>query len=652
MRQQLKLSLRRIGVSDVIGVALIALFVFLAVAAPMIWGEAAQKTDIAAAMRGPSAHHLMGTDMLGRDILSRTLVATRPSILYALFATIIGAVAGIGLGSLAAVVSPRLGRLLANLINILVAFPALLLAIFFAVVFGIGSRGSVLAIGAAFTPGFARVTQTLAASLANRDFVQESRILGKSRRFIITRHVLPNIGEPLLIYGTIHIGMAILALAGLGFLGFGVQLPHYDWGAMLSQGLQVIYITPSVALAPAIAIVLAGLSFNLIGEKLSDRLAGRGTYRRQMLEESAHILDLFSSDISLDQGATDEVMGSEANYVLAVEQLQVQYEMPTGLTVPVRNVSIRIEASERVGIVGETGSGKSLTALAIARLIDAPGRIYARKLRFLGSDLMAADVDSNAVLGGRLAFIFQDPGGAFNPAIKIGTQMREPAELHLGLSKRAAGERAVDALRSVAISDPSRRYRQYQHEFSGGMKQRASIATGLMAEPHLLIADEPTTALDVTVQQQILRLIIDVQTRSQASLLLISHDIAVVSQVCDRMLVMYAGFIIEEGVTETLLKRPAHPYTNALLLASPHMGTDKTKPLYTIAGRVPSPDVLMKGCYFAERCPNVQERCRQERPPLASIESRHRVACWYPIDYDEATASQYARNPGLENTLL
>jgi peptide/nickel transport system permease protein len=623
---RIKEVLSRVGVSDAIGLLLVTLFLFLAVAAPAIWGDAAQRIDVAAAMSGPSPEHLLGTDKLGRDVLARTLVATRPSILLALFATIVGAVAGVGLGSLAAVVNRRAGRLLANVITILVAFPPLLLAIFFAVIFGIGEIGSILAIGAAFTPGFARLTQTLAASLGNRDFVQESRILGKSRWFIVVRHVLPNIGEPLLIYGTVHVGIAILALAGLGFLGFGVQPPAYDWGAMLSQGLTLIYTVPTVALGPAIAIALAGLSFNLLGEKLSDLLAERRARRAPRHDESERIRQLFSKDITVPEPEGDE------EYVLEVEQLQVHYENHRGVTMPVRDVSFRIRASERIGIVGETGSGKSLMARAIAQLIDAPGRVYARHLRFLGNDLMSPDAPP---IAGDMAFVFQDPGGAFNPAIKVGTQMREPSELHLGLSKKAAAARAIEALRSVAIPDPARRYQQYQHEFSGGMKQRAAIATGLTAEPHLLIADEPTTALDVTVQKQILRLIIDVQAKSRASLLLISHDIAVVSQVCDRMLVMYAGFLVEDGDTDTLLTRPAHPYTNALLQASPHMETDKDKPLYTIEGRVPGPDVLMAGCYFADRCPRAQERCRVERPPLAPIENGHRVACWFPMHGEE-----------------
>lgn len=626
---------RRLSASDGVAVLLVGLFMFLAIAAPSIWGHAADEVSVEAALTGPTAGHLMGTDSLGRDILARTLVATRPSIILALLATTVGAVAGVGLGSLAAVVGRRLSQFLAALINILVAFPALLLAIFFSVILGIGSVGSVLAIGAAFAPGFARLTQTLSASLGNLDFVHASRLLGKSRGHIITRHILPNIGEPLLLYGTVHIGTAILALSGLSFLGFGIQPPQYDWGAMLSQGLVRIYITPSAALAPAVAIVLAGLSFNLIGEKLSDIVAGRGAHSRSRPDQTVRARNLFAPGMPSEK---DSVEGQQ--WILDVEGLQVHYDSPSGPSMPVRDVSIRLEASERVGVVGETGSGKSLTALAIAQLIEAPGRVHARKLHFLDVDLLNQREDAKATLGRRMAIVFQDPGGAFNPAIRVGTQLREPAEVHLGMTTKAAESRAVDALHAVAIPEPARRYRQYQHEFSGGMKQRAAIAMGLMAEPYLLIADEPTTALDVTVQQQILRLIIDVQAKGGASLLLISHDIAVVSEVCDRTLVMYAGFIVEDGNTDTLLTSPAHPYTAALLASSPHMDMSRTEPLHTLGGRVPGPEVVMEGCYFAARCPKVTELCRQQRPPLAPIESGHRVACWHPLGPGESVPNQ------------
>ena len=598
---------------------LILFFAFLSVAGPWIWGDEASVSDVAAANQSISGAHWMGTDDLGRDILARTLVATRSSLVLAILATAVGGCVGIALGLLCGV-SRRLGRVLGALINLLVAFPALLLAIFFAVLFGIGSVGSVLAVGASFAPGFARITQTLTASVAAKEYVEASRVLGRGNLYVMVRHVLPNIAEPIILYTTIHIGTAILALSGLSFLGLGVQPPTYDWGRLLNDGLSRIYVTPGVAIAPSIAIVLAGLTFNLAGERLSDLIAGRGSGRR--------------GDYPPWRPAVEPAGAGPVppDSIVDVARLRVVFAAAGGgTTVPVRDVSFSVAADERVGIVGESGSGKSLTAAALAGLVDPPGMVQAERLRFLGVDLLGPDKEKESVLGRNLATVFQEPGEALNPAIKLGTQLIEPAVIHLRERKRTARRRAVKALRSVAISNPAHRMRQHQHELSGGMKQRVCIAIGLMGKARLLIADEPTTALDVTVQRQILRLINRLGGETGAGILLISHDIAVVSEICDRVIVMYAGFIVEEARTGDLLAAPAHPYTAVLLAASPHMGIDRSQPLATIDGRMPGPDADLPGCYFAARCPRADETCVEQRPPTQIVGAGHRVACWHPL---------------------
>jgi peptide/nickel transport system permease protein len=609
---------------------LLLVLVFLCVAAPSIWGDRAEVSNVADAGQGMSGAHWAGTDDLGRDIIARTLVATRASLVLAVLATLLGALVGIALGLLSGV-SRRLGRVLSAVINLLIAFPALLLAIFFAVLFGIGSVGSVLAVGAAFTPGFARITQTLTASAVNREYVEAAKVLGKSPAYVLLRHVLPNIAEPVILYTTIHIGTAILSLSGLSFLGLGVQPPAYDWGRLLSDGLTRVYISPGAALAPAVAIVLAGLTFNMLGERLSDAIGGRGG------------APLRTGTTPLEAVSVTDVPGDEdrsGDRLLDVKHLRVRYPGKRGVSMPVRDVSFSLSAGETVGIVGESGSGKSMTTAAVAQLVEAPGGVEADELTFLDVDLLHPDAASDAVLGRTMSMVFQDPGESLNPAIKIGTHLMEPALLHLDMPKKTARAKALDALRAVAITDPERRFRQHQHELSGGMKQRVSIAIGLMGEPRLLIADEPTTALDVTVQRQILRLISRISHRTGGSLLFISHDIAVVSEICDRILVMYAGFVVEEAPTATLLSSPAHPYTAMLLAASPHMGIDKKAPLPALDGRMPSAEAQLPGCYFADRCPRSTDTCLTSRPPLTSADrgEGHRVACWHPVPTTEAAA--------------
>ncbi|MEV4895566.1 dipeptide/oligopeptide/nickel ABC transporter permease/ATP-binding protein [Nonomuraea sp. NPDC055795] len=579
----------------------------LAVLAPLLWGEAAELTDTNAIQQGPSAAHLLGTDSLGRDLFLRVVVATRLSVSLALASTAIGLVAGVILGLAPSVLPRRAGRLVTAAVDIAVAFPALLLALFLAVIFGVGVKGAVLAIGLAGAPAFARLTQTLAASVSGRDFVSAAKAAGVSRIRLMTRHILPNIGEPLVVNATIGAGAALLAFAGLSFLGIGVQAPAYDWGRLLGEGLDRIYTNPAAALAPGIAVVVIGLAFNLFGETAA-AVIGIRVPRTRVRERPP------PAPATTARGEDE---------LLVAENLEVAFP---GVT-PVRGVSFTIAPGEAVGIVGESGSGKSLTALAVSNLIEAPGVVRAGRLDFLGVPLLSARPgELRTLLGPSLSMVFQDPMTSFNPAQRIGRQLAEVAEAHQGLSRRAAMERAVDRLRAVHVGEPERRARQYPHEFSGGMRQRAMIGMGLMARPRLIVADEPTTALDVRVQREVLRLLSRIRADG-AAVLLISHDISVVRKTCSRLLVMYAGRVVEDlPVTAT----PRHPYTRALLATVPDLDTDLDKPLATIPGRPPGPHEVPPGCAFAPRCAFAAERCAREDPALAPAAPGHLLACWNP----------------------
>jgi peptide/nickel transport system permease protein len=301
----------------------------------------------------------------------------------------------------------------------------------------------------------------------------------------------------------------------------------------------------------------------------------------------------------------------------------------------VRGVSFGVGAGEAVGVVGESGSGKSLTALSVARLVEEPGRVDARRLAFCGEDLL--DGTHDELLGTSLAVVFQDPMTSFNPTMRIGAQLAEVGRHHQGLSRKAALSRAVDRLRAVRVREPERRAHQYPFEFSGGMRQRAMIGMGLMGSPRLIIADEPTTALDVTVQSQVLALLQDVRREEGAALLLISHDVSVVSDVCDRVLVMYAGRIVEDLPTADLRDRARHPYTRALVAAVPDMTTDLDAPLATIPGQPVDPAHVPLGCAYAARCPLATDLCLERDPELVDG-----VACWHAGGSLEMTTTQEA----------
>ena len=607
---------------------LVVAMVALAVLGPVAWGDRAAQVDTDAIHQGPSAAHLLGTDGLGRDILTRVLVATRMSLGLTALAVAIAVGLGILIGTAPSVLPRRVGRVVTGAVNIAVAFPALLLALFFAVVFGVGTQGAVLGIGLAGAPSFARLTQTLSASIDGLDFVAAARVAGVSRLRILRRHILPNIAEPLVVNATVGAGAALLAFAGLSFLGIGVQAPSYDWGRLLGDGINRIYSNPAGALGPAVAVMLAGLAFNLLGETAAAVIGGRARTQpgRAPTVAPAAVNRAADGEVSVS------VEALENDVILQVDDLHVSFPAGKDWVTPVRGVSLTIRAGEAVGIVGESGSGKSLTALAASQLIEEPGVVNAARLDFCDISLLESpDRGTRRLLGRSLAMVFQDPMKSFNPTMRVGRQLAETAVEHQDLDRRSALARAIDRLDAVRVPSPARRARQYPHEFSGGMLQRAMIGMGLMNTPRLVVADEPTTALDVTVQRQVLQLLAEVRAETDAAILLISHDIAVISQMCDRVLVMYAGRVVEDlPVTE--LRSARHPYTRALLDVVPDLDADRTSPLGVIPGRPPEPSQFPAGCAFADRCGFATAACREEDPQLSQVGGRHQVACWHPVD--------------------
>ncbi|MDO9024563.1 ABC transporter ATP-binding protein [Zwartia sp.] len=317
-----------------------------------------------------------------------------------------------------------------------------------------------------------------------------------------------------------------------------------------------------------------------------------------------------------------------AETLLSVEDLRIVFGPPGREQVAVDGVNLNLTEGEMLGIVGESGCGKSLTALSILGLVPKPaGRIDRGRILLRGRDLVkCTDPELNQIRGKEISMIFQEPMTALNPVFKVGEQIAETIRVHEGVSRDLARRRAIELLELVGISNPNQRIDQYPHELSGGMRQRVMIAIALACRPRILIADEPTTALDVTIQAQILALLNQLQRELGMAVILITHDLGVVAQVVDRVMVMYAGRTVEQGTVTEVFEKPSHPYTKLLLESIPSLEHDRER-LQTISGMVPSLSNLPKGCRFHPRCPEMRDPCRERVPTMVSVSEQHQAAC-------------------------
>ncbi|MGC0367210.1 peptide/nickel transport system permease protein [Rhodococcus sp. 27YEA15] len=542
---------RSLNVGFIVGAAMFALLVVIAIVAPIVLGDKASLLT-SNASQPPSAEHFLGTDSFGRDLFARALVATRLTLTMAFAATVISVGGGIAFGVGIWLAPARARRIALRLIEAMVAFPGLLFALVIAAILGPGATTVVVAIGVTGIASFARLTSNLAAGLAGRDFVTTARLMGVPSYRIALKHLIPNMAEPLLVVASTSIAVALLEISALSFIGLGVQSPDFDYGKLLNDALETIYSRPTELIGPVVMIVFAGLAATLIGDGLASMTNPR-------------VKQKYRPSYRANSASTDTLGAGEENAVLEVENLQITSSSGISL---VRGVSFSVEHGEVLGIVGESGSGKSLTAMAIAQLLPDDLEVEADRLRLLDIDLRKPAEPKR--IADALGLVYQDPGSTFSPALKIGRQVGQILRSHHGFSRKNATERVIEAFESVRITRPAMRVRQYPHELSGGMRQRAMIASAITTDPALMIADEPTTALDVTVQLDVLREFKRLNLENGVAMVFISHDLGVVEALCDRVLVMQKGEIVEEILPAQLRNRDVtHPYTASLLNATP-----------------------------------------------------------------------------------
>jgi oligopeptide transport system ATP-binding protein len=322
-----------------------------------------------------------------------------------------------------------------------------------------------------------------------------------------------------------------------------------------------------------------------------------------------------------------------ANRILEIKDLRTRFHIAEGTIHAVNGVSFHLDEGSTIAVVGESGCGKSVTMMSILRLLPTPpAEVSSGQVNYRGRDLLQiSENEMEHLRGSEIAMVFQDPMTSLNPVLTIGRQLTEPLRVHLDMDKQTAHDRAIELLEHVGISDAARRLNDYPHQFSGGMRQRVMIAMALACVPAILIADEPTTALDVTIQAQIVELVQRLRAELGMAVIWITHDLGVVAEMAERVLVMYAGYIVEEALVDDLYEDPRHPYTIALLDALPRVDRRRDKRLRSIPGAPPNLLVEPKGCPFAARCELVTERCREEMPPFIQVELNHHAACWVDV---------------------
>ena len=598
-----RLLSRRIALACI---AYLAILVVISIVAPIVLPAVSLEHagDLFAVRKGPSWHHLLGTDTLGRDVLDRLLVGTRVTMIGVAQALIVVLVLGVPLGLVAGYFGKWIDRVVTWLGDLTFSMPAIVIILVVLSVFPGSLTAAMVTMGILAAPGLMRVVRAATLPVREELYIAAARVSGLSHFAIIRRHVLPRVAGPVIVQASLLSAVALLVQTGLAFLGVVVQAPAPSWGGMVGDGISVIILQPWLLWPPGMVITITVLALGLLGDAVRDATAE--AWSASPIVTRARPLANLSGMSATERVAEPQ----DAHSVLVVEHLGVVFPSPTGESLRViEDVTFNVGHGEAVGIVGETGCGKTVTAMAIIGLLPGGGQIDSGRIAFGGQNLATlSEHELRRIRGKEVALISQEPMISLNPTFKIGWQLSELVGRHHGVSRRAAQERSLDLLRSVHLPDAELVANRYPYELSGGMAQRVAIARALAGEPELLIADEPTTALDVTVQAEILDLLRELQQGRNMAILLVTHDWGVVADICDRVVVMYAGQVVEQAKVNAVFREPLHPYTQALLSSNPHNLVDQ-RTLPTIPGGVPKPGAWPTGCRFHPRCQYATEEC-------------------------------------------
>ncbi|MGQ7786887.1 dipeptide/oligopeptide/nickel ABC transporter permease/ATP-binding protein [Nesterenkonia sp. K-15-9-6] len=635
---------RQMPVGSKISLIVLVIVAGAAILAPLVAPH--DPVQIFSARQPPSAEHLFGTDEKGRDVLSRMIHGTRYSLLIGLLATGMALVSGAILGSIAAVSRKPISETVMRIMDIIMSFPGIALAAVYVSVFGNSLPIIIFAIGFLYVPQLTRVVRANVLSAFGEDYVNAALVAGARAPWILIKHVMRNTIAPVMVFATILVADAIVFEASLTFIQAGIGEPTPTWGNILSDARQgVLAGRWWQALFPGLAIMITVLCLNILSEGLTDAMVATPDNRVSAAVVSSRRSDEILVDPVAAHRQQEQELNGRLEHLTEVERSRTDRRISAGRGAPlleveglsisfprhgdvnvVDDVSFSVRPSETMGLVGESGCGKSITALAIMGLLDPKARITG-EVRYQGEDLLSCSpARRQELLGREIAMIYQDALSALNPSMLIRSQ--------LGQLTRRGGTRSAEELLDLVGLEPARVLSSYPHELSGGQRQRVLIAMALTRDPKLIIADEPTTALDVTVQRQVIDLLDELGEKLGFSMVFVSHDLALVAEVAHSVTVMYAGQVVEQAQTTDLLIDPKHEYTRGLLGAvlSIEAGAGR---LHQVPGTVPSPQDFPVGDRFAPRSSR-PDRGLDVRPVLTRVGNSDHLYAVHPEDGDAA----------------
>lgn len=631
-------GLANLPLKSKISMVVLAIVVLAAVFAPLIAPHDPLATGTP--IQPPSSEHPFGTDSVGRDILSRVIYGARSSLLIGLFATGLALLAAAVLGSIAATSNKMVSEVLMRILDIIMSFPAIALAAVFVAVWGNNVAILIIAIGFVYTPQLSRIIRANVLGQFGEDYVSASRVMGASTPHILLKQVARNCIAPVLVFATVLVADAIVLEASLSFINAGVAPPNPSWGNILSDG-QGILLTGAwwPTFFAGLMLLITVLCLNIMSEGMTDALASPPARKpiaddakaAEQAEKAAAVKTLGATSREESQAALEQSLAAlrgsamvthkrESGHasadvaekktpLLEVNDLRISFPDAHGSVDIIDGVNFSVAPGETLGLVGESGCGKSISAMSIMGLLPASA-VKSGEVRYDGNNVLELnDKEHNKLRGHEIAMIYQDALSSLNPSMLIKAQMAQ-------LIKRGGKRGARELLELVGL-DPDRTLKSYPHELSGGQRQRVLIAMALTRNPRLLIADEPTTALDVTVQKQVVELLNDLQKKLGFAMIFVSHDLALVARMADKITVMYAGQVVEQGATSEILGNPTHEYTRGLLGAVLSVEANAQR-LYQIPGTVPSPTEFVNGDRFAPRSSN-PELGLEEKPTLRVI---------------------------------